>query len=414
MRIPPTHPRRFVFSPLFCIGNTFPRTSTNATTIGRRSLRFEQRSRRERSPRKVIRASSFRSIDETIERERESFGGKNRGRRKKQGEDGKKELERGKEARSRAGFVATPKPGCGWCWCWCCCSLLGETSRKLYTHTLPVCPLTRIRIPIQIFAHTPPETPTLRTDTVASSHMLTVKGGNERSSRTYAHAHLHASWKMSITKNHCSFALSSCPSLFLAIFLVRLLARQLARSLAPRFVRSMVRARTIASTHFHCSSNTLSLHFVSLFRARSNQLPEKLSRCSRRTNRRSPSMRRATLGVVVLRLRCVDALPNPLPLPKILRAAYYQTRFTPDFLANTTPRWVARFFLTDVSGGEENERTRNAYRRALLAKFHVATKQRIRFDGISRLETSFLTAFVNVARRVGKKTRRWYASANRS
>lgn len=175
------------------------------------------------------------------------------GRRKKQGEDGKKERKRGKEARSRAGFVATPKPGCGWCWCWCCCSLLGETSRKLYTHTLPVCPLTRIRIPIQIFAHTPPETPTLRTDTVASSHMLTVKGGNERSSRTYAHAHLHASWKMSITKNHCSFALSSCPSLFLAIFLVRLLARQLARSLAPRFVRSMVRARTIASTHsFHC------------------------------------------------------------------------------------------------------------------------------------------------------------------
>ena len=73
---------------------------------------------------------------------------------------------RGKEARSRAGFVATPKPGCGWCWCWCCCcccccccSLLGETSRKLYTHTLAVCPLTRIRIPIQIFAHTPAETP---------------------------------------------------------------------------------------------------------------------------------------------------------------------------------------------------------------------------------------------------------------
>jgi len=33
----------------------------------------------------------------------------------------------------RVGFVATPKPGCGWCWC--CCSLLGETSRKLYTHT---------------------------------------------------------------------------------------------------------------------------------------------------------------------------------------------------------------------------------------------------------------------------------------
>lgn len=346
-------------------------------------MRFEQRRRRERSPRKVIRASSFRSIDETIERERESFGGKNRGRRKKQGEDGKKERKRGKEARSRAGFVATPKPGCGWCWCWCCCSLLGETSRKLYTHTLPVCPLTRIRIPIQIFAHTPPETPTLRTDTVASSHMLTVKGGNERSSRTYAHAHLHASWKMSITKNHCSFALSSCPSLFLAIFLVRLLARQLARSLAPRFVRSMVRARTIASTHFHCSSNTLSLHFVSLFRARSNQLPEKLSRCSQRTNRRSPSMRRATLGVAVLRLRCVDALPNPLPLPKILPAAYYQTRFTPDFLANTTARWVASFFLTDVSDGEENERTRRETRIAELSspsfdeatiRWHFATR----------------------------------------
>jgi len=33
----------------------------------------------------------------------------------------------------RVGFVATPKPGCGWCWC--CCSLLGETSRKLYTYT---------------------------------------------------------------------------------------------------------------------------------------------------------------------------------------------------------------------------------------------------------------------------------------
>lgn len=78
------------------------RTSTNATTIGKRSLRFERRSRRERSPRKVIRASSFRSIDETIERERESFGGKKsrkkekaRGRWKK----GAEKRERGEVSR---------------------------------------------------------------------------------------------------------------------------------------------------------------------------------------------------------------------------------------------------------------------------------------------------------------------------
>lgn len=105
-------------------------------------------------------------IDETIERERKiRKGGREgeRGEREKERERKIEKRKRGKEARSRAGFVATPKPGCGWCWCWCCCccccSLLGETSRKLYTHTLAVCPLTRIRIPIQIFAHTPAETP---------------------------------------------------------------------------------------------------------------------------------------------------------------------------------------------------------------------------------------------------------------
>lgn len=371
MRIPPIHPRRFVFPPLFRIGNT----------VAGEHRRTRQRSENvpygssEGVGASVLRGRSSEPLPFDPSTRRSSANArasveKNRGRRKKQGEDGKKERKRGKEARSRAGFVATPKPGCGWCWCWCCCSLLGETSRKLYTHTLPVCPLIRIRIPIQIFAHTPPETPTLRTDTVASSHMLTVKGGNERSSRTYAHAHLHASWKMSITKNHCSFALSSCPSLFLAIFLVRLLARRLARSLAPRFVRSMVRARTIASTHFH---RVLRIPFPSIsfpFFARDqtsfrkNRLVAARGRIDdflRCAEPRSMSRFSAFVSWTLYRILCLSD-------PKILPAAYYQTRFTADFLANTTPRWIASFFFfSNRCIGRRRESAnpaRNAYRRA--------------------------------------------------
>lgn len=87
--------------------------------------------------------------------------------------------------------------------------MLGETSRKLYTHTLPVCLPTRTHIPIQIFAHTTLRTPTTtHRHACTQSHILAVKGGNERSSRTYVHAHLNASWKMSITKNHRSLSLS--------------------------------------------------------------------------------------------------------------------------------------------------------------------------------------------------------------
>jgi len=129
----------------------------------------------------------------------------------------------------RVGFVATPKPGCGWCWC--CCSLLGETSRKLYTHTYirartymrararaharctrtyaragelvdpSTCTRTGTR---EIPTHTVPRTPTrarargranartpprVRTYVRLLACTYTSERGNERSSRTYYHAH---------------------------------------------------------------------------------------------------------------------------------------------------------------------------------------------------------------------------------
>lgn len=137
----------------------------------------------------------------------------------------------------RVGFVATPKPGCGWCWC--CCSLLGETSRKLYTHTC-----TRARTHVHVAhihihsackranpstymrtrTHEFPPTPCLghlrerarihihaTSRTYTHRHVHTSEGGNERSSRTYSHAHPDAPWKMSITKNH-HWSLSLCHS----------------------------------------------------------------------------------------------------------------------------------------------------------------------------------------------------------
>ena len=132
----------------------------------------------------------------------------------------------------------------------------GNLQKTLHTHTGRMPADTYTHTHTNFRAYTGRDTYTLRTDTVASSHTLAAKGGNERSSRTYAHAHLRASWKMSITKNHCSFALSSRPSLFLTIFLVCLsvhsLARPFARSLA-RCIRSYTLAPIFFSSIFSIS-----------------------------------------------------------------------------------------------------------------------------------------------------------------
>lgn len=76
-------------------------------------------------------------------------------------------------------------------------------------------------------------------------------------------------------------------------------------------------------------------------------------------------MRRATLDVAVLRLRFVDALPNPLPL----RPQDSPSRLLPDSFHGRFPRKYDTsvdseffFFLTDVSDGEENQRTRRETR----------------------------------------------------
>lgn len=242
--------------------------------------------------------------------------------------------------------------------------MLGETSRKLYTHTLPVYHgNTYTHTHTNFRAHTAGDTynyahtrarQTQRHGHGRGSSHTFAKGGNERSSRTYAHAHLDAPWKMSITKNHCSFArsLSSSSTLTLPP------PTPLSFSPFPSLSHSILPERPLSLLRFPFSApeNRLSGQTISLLRKNRPFLATHGKKGNRDRAIRS------TRSISEHRGRGFPLI-SAAELSRILETPCQDTRFTGDFAARvgTVPQRTAsrrRIGGTGREGGKEEETSR--------------------------------------------------------